>query len=187
MSKADPYVRDLLRKNQYAEALRYYRTRYKVERPEAMRVLQEIQSELSGKPPAGGLVSASGAPLQATPATQPDPPPQPVPPPQVVQAPAPRVEPPRAAPTPEPPKAAPVVSAPPPVIYQTPVKADPGAIRSDSHWNNLPASLRSELQYLLEEDRALDAIRTYWRESPVELRDAKERVLRWANSFPPKR
>ena len=179
MSKTDPYVRDLLRKNQYAEALRYYRTRYKVERPEAMKVLQEIQNELSGKPPAGGLVTASGAPLQT-------PPPQPPPPViQVQPTPAPKVEPPRVAP--EPPKPPPVASAPPPVTYQAPTKTDPGAIRSDSHWNNLSAALRGELQYLLEDDRPLDAIRTYWRENPVELRDAKERVLRWAASFPPRR
>jgi hypothetical protein len=179
MSKTDPYVRDLLRKNQYAEALRYYRTRYKVERPEAMKVLQEIQSELSGAPPASGLVTSSGAPLAAAPTVTPRVQEPPTPPP--------RVEVPHVKPAPTPPAAPPVPSAPPPLSYQTPVNSDAGAVRSDTHWSNLPAALRWELQALLEEDRALDAIRTYWRESPVELRDAKERVLRWATSFPPKR
>jgi hypothetical protein len=197
MSKTDPYVRELLRKNQYAEALRYYRTRYNAERPEAMRVLQEIQAELSGKPPAGVIVNSSGSPIQSsqtqTPAKetpladfkivqnkiveQPAPP----------EPPRPAPTPPKPAPAPEPPKPAPapVVSAP--VSYQSIPKVDPAAIRSDSYWNNLSLGLRSEIQSLLEDDRPLDAIRTYWRESPIELRDAKERVLRWAASFPPKR
>ena len=82
--------------------------------------------------------------------------------------------------------AAPVGSPPPPTPYLVP-KVDPAAIRSDTHWNNLSPSLRAEMQALFEEGRELEAIRVYWYSGAIELREAKERGLRWSASFPPKR
>jgi hypothetical protein len=172
MSKSDPHVRELLRKNQFAEALRYYRTRYQADRADAMRILQEIQSELSGKPPAGGLVTASGAGLASSQPTPQPTPPQPKLAPVVHVSASP--EPPR--PAPEPPKpAAPVVS------FQS--KEVP-TLKNDHRWEALSTSSKRELQQLLEEGRALDAIRTYWHEYESDLRLAKEHVLRWSAVFP---
>jgi hypothetical protein len=173
MSKSDPHVRELLRKNQFAEALRYYRTRYQADRADAMRILQEIQNELSGKPAAGGLVTASGAPLASSQPT-PQPAPQPKLAPVVHVSASP--EPPR--PAPEPPKpAAPVVS------FQS--KEVP-TLKNDHRWEALSASSKRELQQLLEDGRVLDAIRAYWLEYDSDLRQAKEHVLRWSAVFPPK-
>jgi hypothetical protein len=172
MSKNDPHVRELLRKNQFAEALRYYRTRYQTDRADTMRILQEIQNELSGKPPAGGLVNTSGAPLSSAPPVQQTPPP---PPPQPKPEP-PKAEPPKPAPAPEPPR-------PAPAVYQ-PIQIP--SLTSDHAWSSLSAASKRELQQLLEEGRVLDAIRSYWYEYNPDLRVAKENVLRWSLVFPPK-